>query len=192
MAATITVSEARDGLLMPVLDALASNALQGRLLIDPSPEVDSLVEKIAALRRHGVPGETLRDLLRDCQHVIELNHGEAASERTASENADRITRRAEHARTAPDARGTRPTVRSVSARLRPALRTILAHREGPPTAPQPMSLARAWFIAHDVIVRTPTRTLLGSGMQTTLGRCQYGLLLELASEHDQHAREASR
>lgn len=68
-----------------LLDAIAANHRQARLLHDPSPEVDSALEHLARVYRlttgeaHDHAGEAIRLLLK----AQESNHAENASQRAA-------------------------------------------------------------------------------------------------------------
>ena len=74
------------------LEASALHAAQQRALFNPSPECDSLAERLIALREHGVPNTVLRGLIADVRAVIELNAREGRCERAVCVELEQLGR----------------------------------------------------------------------------------------------------
>lgn len=146
-----------DRVLEQVMHARAAGHAQHRVLYNPTPEVDSLVEEIIALPIDTAVRRRLLDFVRQVAH---LNHAEAEHERAAAGTLDElltIGRRA--VTTAP--RGTTMSVKTIAGLLRPALRT-----GGDP----------ADIIVRGLLTRVPRSTLLGKGMRGELGKQPHATL----------------
>ncbi len=99
--------------LEAVLNAQACNDAQARALYDPSPEVDSLKERLAVLfAKYRVCPEDRAAIVRDIQRVEDWNQSERTAERSAAGMLD-----AAGPRTLRDTIG----VRGAAAALRPVL-----------------------------------------------------------------------
>ena len=89
------------GVIDTAADAIAVNRAQARRLYDPTPDVDSLAERLLDLRRtHGVPAPVISGLLRDVRDLIALNDDELGHERTITGTLDALDR-AERAASRP-------------------------------------------------------------------------------------------
>lgn len=95
------------------MNATACNDAQARALFDPSPEVDSLKERLAVLfARYNVSAEDRRGIIRDVQRVEDWNQSERTAEKRAAGILD-----AQGPRNLRDTIG----VKGAAAQLRPVL-----------------------------------------------------------------------
>lgn len=58
------------------MEGAAMNHAGRRILFNPTPEVDSLAERVAGLQVYGVPRHEVRALLSDIRRALDLNGGE--------------------------------------------------------------------------------------------------------------------
>lgn len=109
------------------LDAIALNQDQERRIFNPSPEVDSLSERLAALRRHRVPAALVDAIAADVRALYHLNHQEGDMERIVAGHLDQLAA-AQHAAETCPADGTVVSrqlgVKSLARALSPHLRTL--------------------------------------------------------------------
>jgi hypothetical protein len=82
----------RDRVLMPTLDARAENLRQARLAHNPSPEIDSMAEHIAAAALTATPGQLvhLRAVARLLGELLESNAREGGHQLSVSGVVDRL------------------------------------------------------------------------------------------------------
>jgi hypothetical protein len=83
--------------LTAVIDAQVENDHQAALLFNTTPEVDSALERVCALRAHGVPQHVIGQLIDDLVAVYRSNERERRHERTAAGNIDQSLRGATQA-----------------------------------------------------------------------------------------------
>src|SRR5258707_653834 len=63
---------------------------QHRLIYNPSPETDSLVEQIVNLRHHGVPDDVIHQLIDSVQAILRLNAAEREQQRSVAGTLDEL------------------------------------------------------------------------------------------------------
>jgi hypothetical protein len=85
-----TAGEVRKHLLFPAMDATAVNAEEGRLIYNPSPEVDSLVEHLALIRPY-IPIAEFSKLLTLVKQIMDANERESRLERQIAGFADQMS-----------------------------------------------------------------------------------------------------
>ena len=153
-------------------DAIAANRAQHRLLFNPTPEVDSLAERLIALRRHGVPSGLISELIQDVKQLITLNEHEHGDERALAGALDALAR-AEHA---AEREGSRAhdaiSVRALVRRLRDDLDTIRASGTGTEFA---LAAARV----REICSQTPADKLTSNTLRHELGGRRHDLLVEM-------------
>lgn len=171
----LSAAVARRDLLEPTLDAKALNQHQQRIVANPSPECDSLVEHISAVARTATPEQrdhlyAIARLLNDLAHA---NHAEGECERMVAGAADQLVtdlRDDELNHTVKD----RLTAKSIARRLRGPL-TVLAS----PTFASAAALVEAIRVVDDVLARASTGLLLSVAVRHELGVAKFTLLSEL-------------
>lgn len=165
---TMTRSEASHG-LEDAMDCRALNLEQTRHLFNPTPEQDSLAEDIAALLRFGVPVDVVAKLTTRCRQILESNVAEGEGEMSlAAIFEDQIHRTLR----APVAE--RATVKSLAARLRGPLATMLARSDG-------VAYFKACCAVRDILAAVPAEHLLTASMRHELRDRRFDLLASLAT-----------
>lgn len=152
--------------LEAVMNAQACNDAQARALFDPSPEVDSLKERLAVLFvKYKVTAEDRAGIVRDVDRVQDWNQSERTAENRAAGALD-----------AAGPRNLRDTigVRGAAAALRPVL--------GRDFQQECSTLRR--LIADP---RCGAELLRSRSLSTQLGRRQHARLLELLDVMEQSA-----
>lgn len=155
------------------LEGQALNHAQHRALFDPSPECDSLAERIVALHRHDVPATAIRGLLADIRAVLDLNAREDGCHRQIAGELDRLTRIASSTNQLAEAL----TVRGLVRRLRDPLTILLSPEQA--TAAQ---LVNARDIVRETIAISPRDRLASTRFAHELGGRRHRRLLELMGE----------
>lgn len=159
-----------------VLEGDALNQAQHRALFDPSPECDSLVERVIALREHGVPSMALRGLLADIRAVIELNAREGGCHRQLAGRLDQLARTFDGGRRMQDALTLRGLVRTLGGRDGPLSKLVA------PDQADAAQLVRARETVRQVIASVPPDRLASDRLARELGRRRHRLLMEMVGE----------
>lgn len=169
-------SEMRQTLALDAtMEALSENMRQARLLFDPSPATDSVVEHVVALMKSnadvGAHALELSALLRS---VVESNAREGGHEQTVAGLLDAIT-------PLLDRRRSGLTVKDAAGRLRGPLRVVdRARRE--------VVEFRVYFEAScaikDVLALLAPDVARGAGLRNQLGKGPHDLLLSLLPAED--------
>lgn len=144
------------------VEAIALNDRQAKVIFDPSPEVDSLAERIVVLRHYGVPESVVRDLLGDIKRLLELNSQERSEQHAVAGSLDRMLARD------PDDRGAF-SFKDIARRLREDLAVL----DGDPDA--------RGRIAQLVSCVHPDR-LTSSTLRHEIGGRKHDLLRSLIAE----------
>lgn len=170
MPATIGRAEALAQLDL-VMDARAFNLTQERLLAGANNH-RSLAAHLAHLVRMGVDPHEVAELTRLCRELLESNLHEGEEERRlAALVEDFIARQL----AAPVEQRIR--VKSIAAKLRPALRTIRQAAHGP--APDGIEFFKAACVVRDVIAATPPEHLMSRSLAHELKDGPFRLLCDL-------------
>lgn len=141
------------------LDNVTLNRQQALACFNPDREINSLAERIVALRHHGVAPDVIRTLLADVKTVLALNDREGAGTLELAGHLDEMaTLLADDERNDGHVVRTRNT-KNVAADLRVHLRTL---RERPTDA-------KAWTAVARIVESTPRERLGCSTMRRQLG-----------------------
>ena len=160
------------GVIDTAADAIAVNREQARRLYDPTPEVDSLAERLLELRRtHGVPAPVISGLLRDVRDLITLNDDELGHERAITGTLDALDR-AEQAARRPARLRSELSIRALVRRLRADLDTLSAAMGG-------TEYALAATRVREVCEQADHEKLLGRTLRHELGGRRHDLLIEV-------------
>lgn len=159
----MTTLELRDCVTRAV-EAIALNDEQARVLFDPSPAIDSLAERIVALRHRGVPEPVIRDLLMDVRRLLHLNQSERGEECTIAGRLDALVARPP---------GENLTFKTIAQRLRGDL-LDLAHCDA----------ARARVT--ELIARVHADRLLSPTLRHELGGRRHDVLRALLHDTDRN------
>lgn len=147
------------------LDAQALNGRQHRALYDPSAEIDSVAEKILALRRFDVPDHAIRELLLNVRDILAMNASERHAEHDVQGAVDRVRR-------TPDLIGIL-TIKTLARELREDL-AVLSGTGG--------DRITAALRLNDTIRRTPRDRLLSQSLRHELGANRHDLLTTLVGQ----------
>lgn len=93
-----TAPTARDivkGLLHPAMEGFAQGQRQTRLIWNPSPEADSLLEYLAEVQAQ-IPPEVLGKILALVKELLESNLAEGSQEKAVAGFADQMARTMRH------------------------------------------------------------------------------------------------
>ncbi len=166
-------------IVAPALDGICHNTDQQRIIFDPSPEVDSLAERIASLRDNNVPDDVIAHLFADLRALVASNRAERVVHRRVSRTGDDLAR-ALGAAPAPAGGACELTVTGIKRLLGGpdgALAVIAnpAGRDG-------RELTAARSVVRRVVDRAPSAVLRGRSLRNQLGARRHDLLLELAAE----------
>jgi CHAT domain-containing protein len=82
----------RDRVLNPTMDARAHNLHQARLIANPTPEIDSIVEHLAAIAETATDTQRghVLELLRLVRDLAASNHAEGTRQQTVAGVVDRL------------------------------------------------------------------------------------------------------
>lgn len=151
------------------LENVSLNRAQQLRCFNPDREINSLGERIASLRRYGVPEHVIAALFFDLKAVMEFNAQEGANTRQTAGELDQLATVIAHT----ERNGTRAAAASIVAaesikqlacELRPHL-AVLRSKGG-------QHDGTAWSVAdaavRDVIARTPRSRLLSATMRNQL------------------------
>lgn len=168
------------GALEATMDLLPLNRKQHQLLFNPDAEVNSLAERIVALRHHGIPEPVIKGLINDVRELLTLNAAEGAGARTVTGLLDELAVAMAHAernRDAAEAIVAAESIKQVACQLRPHLAVLRDPGSYDGTA---WSVAQA--TVQDVIARTPRSRLLSPTMRNQLRKGPYRQLEALMSQ----------
>lgn len=154
------------------LEARACNLLQGRLLFDPSPEADSLLELPAVARGEGASERLVALMASLCRRVIASNGAEGQAE---LELAGLLDGHAARQRRLPAA--DRLTVKAIAARVRGPLAVLVD-----PAAHDGVAYYRACCAVRDVVAACPPEQLLSPALAHELRGRKHALLGRLARD----------
>lgn len=147
------------------LEGVALTQAQQRVLFNPSPEGDSLAERVAGLQRHGVPRHVVRGLLADISTVLELNALQAGYQTALAGELDRLASAARL--------GDGLTVRGLVRVLRAPLSTLLT-----PETATAAELVEARRVVKEVIRCVPRERICSPTLAHELGAHRHQKLLE--------------
>lgn len=146
------------------IEGQAMNAAGRLILFNPSPEIDSIAEEIAALERnYGVPRSAVRSMLAKLGRAIDLNGRE---ERCYRDIAGALNRATAVQSTPSLARAS--TVRGAYALLREPLGVLAANRAGQKVDGR--ALVDAAGLVRRVVEVAPRKTLLSPALERQLRR----------------------
>lgn len=164
------------GVLDTAADAIAVNREQARRLYDPTPEVDSLAERLLDLRRtHGVPAPVISGLLRDVRDLIALNDTELGHERTITGTLDALEAAEREARN-PGRLRSELSIRALVRRLRADLDTIAAAAGGTEYA---LAASRVREVCEHATAAGDVEKLRSRTLRHELGGRRHDLLVEI-------------
>lgn len=155
------------------LEARAIGEAEARRLFNPDREVNSLAERLIALRDHGVPRDDLRAIFTDLKAIIALNAKQCGHEADVAGQLDELAAALHHAET--EAHVDRALgIKAIANTLRPAL-DVIANPAAHPAAAYVRSVRDV-----DRIIASTTRTrLLSASVRHELGAGKHDLLAEL-------------
>lgn len=168
------------------MEGMATNDAGRRLLYDPSPEIDSLAERLVELEQHGVPRRVVRALLADLREALSLNLRERAGYRALAGTLDRATRIG----AAPEL-SRAGTVRGAINLLREPLELLAANEAG--VRIDGRALVEAVSRVRRVVAVAPRRMLLSRSLRSNLGGRKHRVLVREIEKHDRekHDRKAA-
>jgi len=173
----ITTRRVVEEVLHVSMDGRAHNLEQARVLARlETPECDSAMERVRALRDQPVYGEPgvyvvtddqIDEIERDLWHAIESNGREGQCERTIAGNAERLAR---------DAKAITPSLKPADVRrlLRPFLDVLVLGSKA-----DPMEYARAHGDLRRAIRQIPVETLLSTSLANEVGPRKARLLRDM-------------
>lgn len=164
---TLTRTEAHQGLDV-AMTCRAHNIEQTAAIFNPTPEVDSLVEEIASLLRHGVDPTVVANLTTRCRQILESNVAEGNGEMHLAGVFE-----AHIHRTLATPVLERATIKSLAARLRDPLGVIASGTT------DGIAYFKACCAVRDVITSVPAGQLLTASMRHELRGKRYGVLADL-------------
>ncbi len=159
-------------------DALEAQALGHReasRLYNPDRDVNSLAERLMALRAAGVPEQLVRDLFADVRAIIDLNAAQTRRDTSLSGRLDELATSLQRAQTT--GLGEALGVQALARKLRPALH-VIQH----PATRTAAQFVRAIRDIDRIIATTARSTLLGASVRHELGKGKHALLTELAGD----------
>lgn len=169
---SVTADHVRRAFLDPAMDARALNQDQARLIYDPSPEVDSLLEVLGQVspatdecRRH------MKRAIAKCVKLGLSNRGEGGLEARVAGAADQLTRELH----GQQLQGNSAIAAKACARM---LREPLSAIACPPLG-EPRRLIEAGRAVGEVFVRVPSEVLLSRAVEHELGVEKFALLSAL-------------
>jgi hypothetical protein len=173
VSALAAVYESRD----TALEGFALNQLVHRVLVNlDTPEQDSVVEDILALRAHGVPNPVIAGMLGRLADALDLHVKEGECERTIIGLLDGLGTPAARRKLAEEVGAGRSGVKALAVRLRPALRVLGRPQDH---AHDPIALVAAAGAVAAVIQTVAPATLASQSLRHELGARAHDLLLRL-------------
>lgn len=178
---TLTAATTRRAFLEPALDARALNLAQQRLIHNPSPEPDSVLE-LLALMTADTRGEreAFKALVGGAVRLGQSNRAEGGFEARIAGAADRLAVELRDAETggSPGAL----TAKAIARALREPLRTIAR-----PPLGAPERLVAAGRAVGEIFALVPSEQLLSPAVEHELGREKFGALCALHAERNDGA-----
>ena len=175
----ITAAVAREQFLEPAMDARACNLEQERLVFDPSPQDDSVLEHLRGLAE-------LADCDAERTHVLGLttvtqqiavsNMAEGTFELRISSTADDVSRWLRDRELNQD--GAVLGSKDIARALREPLRTLTSPRPGV------WDLVDAVRAVDEVLARVPSTQALSSTVRYELGERKFALLEQLVMRRE--------
>lgn len=169
----ISSTTIEQGVLHRSLEATAHNLFQ----YDPSPEIDSALERVKSLAAALPPGVRRGMLLAELDATIASNLSERRQELAINGFADSLVtdlRRCEHDGAASV--NLALTSKSIARRLRGPLSALLEKPAG--------DVPSEWATVNRTIREVPAVQLLGPGVRSQLGPRKYELLVSLVEATD--------
>jgi hypothetical protein len=154
------------------MDARAFNLRQSRLIVNTTPDVDSLAEVLPALRAAGVDDVLLAMIVEFLRELLALNHAEGELELQIAGWADELAIDLHTAQLAGEAK-TLFGVKQTAALLRAPLGAL---------ADVDQDTFAAAGVVHHVLARSPRAQLLAPSLRHELGKGKFELLERLASQ----------
>lgn len=174
---TPSARDLRD-MLEVTLDGVALNDAQRLACFNPDPEVNSLAERIVALRHHGVPDTVIGDLLQQVGEVLALNGQEGNRARTVAGQLDGLAAAAQH--TACNGLADAPaSLKKLAEQLRPHLAVLRK-----PYEYDGFAYVQASGAARRIIAACPRARLESPTVRKQLGKGPHAQLLALAASID--------
>lgn len=164
------------------LDAIALNREQAKRLYNPDPQVNSLAERVIALRAHGLTTRMVAELISDIRAVIELNAAERGHEREVAGALDDLLRRLYFPNRAAVSSGSALGVKGAALRLRGPLRVLRSPAEH--TAAEFVTAARQ---VCDVVDCCSEGLLRGGSLRHELRPMLHDQLLAILGDGEQVA-----
>jgi hypothetical protein len=171
----ITAATTKREFLWPAMDARAHNLEQERVLFDPSPECDSLTERLNALHLHGACPAAIAECLHDVNRLLASNQLEGDSERRIAGAADQLASDLRWLELNQTGLVLALGTKSIAHQLRRPL-SVIAARAG--------CKAGEWVAAvravDDVVAQVPRLQLFAPEVRHDLGEAAFALLVEIA------------
>jgi hypothetical protein len=152
------------------MEARAFNLRQSRLIVNTTPEVDSLAEVLPALRAAGVDDVLLATIVEFLRELLALNHAEGQLELQLAGWADELAIDLHTSQLAGEA-STLVGVRTIAALLRGPLGELGDVDD---------DTFAAAGVVHQVLARCPRAQLLSPSLRHELGKRKFELLERLA------------
>jgi hypothetical protein len=162
------------------MEGQSANEAGRLILFNPSPEVDSLAEEVAALERYGVPRTQVRVLLARIGKAIQLNRHEHGTYRGISGALGKLI-----AVDATPSLSRASTVRGVYALLREPLGLLSRNAKGELVDGQ--ALVDAASLVKRVAALAPREVLESPALPKMLGRRKFAHLWAAVEAQDQKA-----
>lgn len=150
------------------------NEAQRLALFNPDPEVNSLAERIVALRTYGVPAPEIKALLADIRAVLHLNDREGRRIGDTCAQLDDLARMDDLRRVIE-----KPSIKRLAAQIRPHLAVL---RDPDATGADVAEAAEAIAALLDAC---PRAYLASPTLRRQLGDGPYRQLLDLAGARGQ-------
>jgi hypothetical protein len=165
----------REHILAPALDGIARNHRQTRIIVNPTPEIDSIVEHVTELIRTAVPAQRphLAALIGLCRDLLAENRAEGELERSVAGAADRLAVDLARAATV----GQKPLGARSAAR---ELRAPLANLANPII--QGTARDTALAAVRGVVARSTRDNVLSNTVRHELGPKRYQLLADIIDD----------
>lgn len=159
--------------LSGTMEAQALGRAEARRLFNPDSEVNSLAERLMALRTFGVPQDCLRSIFADLRAVIDLNTAQCGEEASVAGQLDELATVLHRAETEAHV-SCSLGIKSLARALRPALEVIAA-----PARHAACVNVEAVRVIDRIISDTAPSRLLGPTLRHELGAGKHDLLADL-------------
>ncbi len=167
----VTHTRVREEVVDPAMDALSLNDWQALAIYNPSPEVDSALERVDLLASYGVPCDLIEALRDDLWLAVELNGREHQCERQVAGNGEKLVRDLR-----PANGGVSLKPRNVARLLRPVLDVLVSEH------PDPMAFVHASRDLREIERQVPRETLLCRSLEGEIGKLKFAKLRDLLGE----------